>query len=123
MEGVAFSARLALEAVERSGARRVARLSLGGGGAASPVWNAIRADAVGRTLAPIATAEPGASGALAMAGVAAGVLPDLAAATRALTVAGSDIAPDPARAAVAEERFARYRELYGALRPLHHAMA
>jgi xylulokinase len=122
MEGVAFSARLALEAVERSGARRVARLSLGGGGAASPVWNTIRADALGRTLAPIATAEPGASGALAMAGVAAGVLPDLAAATRALTVAGADIAPDPARAAVAEERFARYRELYGALRPLHHAM-
>lgn len=123
MEGVAFSARLALEAVERSGARRVARLSLGGGGAASPVWNAIRADALGRTLAPVAAPEPGASGALAMAGVAAGVLPDLAAATRALTVAGSDIAPDPARAAVAEERFARYRELYGALRPLHHAMA
>jgi xylulokinase len=123
MEGVAFSARLALEAVERSGAHRVSRLSLGGGGAASPVWNTIRADALGRTITPITTPEPGASGALAMAGVAAGVLPDLAAATRALTVAGADIAPDPARAATSAERFARYRELYAALRPLHHGMA
>jgi hypothetical protein len=58
MEGVAFSARLALEAVERSGARRVTRLSLGGGGAASATWNAIRADALGRTLVPMPRRSP-----------------------------------------------------------------
>lgn len=122
MEGVAFSARLALEALERSGARRIERLKLGGGGAASGAWNAIRANALGRQLAKIDAPEPGASGALAMAGVAAGLLPDLGAATRALTVVERDYAPDPARAAVAERRFALYRELYAALTPINRAM-
>jgi xylulokinase len=122
MEGVAFSARLALEALERSGARKVERLKLGGGGARSAAWNRIRADALGRRLTKIAASETGAAGALAMAGVAAGRLGDLVTATRALTVEEGDILPDPARAAIAEERFARYRELYAALRPLHHAM-
>jgi sugar (pentulose or hexulose) kinase len=54
--------------------------------------------------------------------VASGQIGDLVAATRALTVEEADILPDPARAAIAEERFARYRELYAALRPLHHGM-
>jgi xylulokinase len=122
MEGVAFSARLALEALERSGARTVERLKLGGGGARSGAWNRIRADALGRRLTKIAASETGAAGALAMAGVAAGRLGDLVAATRSLTVEEAEILPDPGRAAIAEERFGRYRELYAALRPLHHGM-
>jgi xylulokinase len=122
MEGVAFSARLALEALERSGARKADRLKLGGGGARSGAWNRIRADALGRRLTKIAAPEAGAAGALAVAGVASGQMGDLVAATRALTVEEADILPDPARAAIAEERFARYRELYAALRPLHHRM-
>jgi xylulokinase len=122
MEGVAFSARLALEALERSGARTMERLKLGGGGARSGAWNRIRADTLGRRLTKIAATETGAAGALAMAGVAAGRLGDLVTATRALTLEEGDILPDPTRAAIADERFARYRELYAALRPLHHAM-
>jgi xylulokinase len=122
MEGVAFSARLALEAVERSGGVRVARLKLGGGGAASAVWNRIRADALGRPLVKIAAPEAGASGALVMAGVASGLQGDLVAATRALVTTDGQFDPDPARAAIADDRFARYRDLYGALRPLHHAL-
>jgi xylulokinase len=122
MEGVAFSARLALEALERSGGRRVARQKLGGGGASSPIWNRIRSDALGRPLAKIAAPEAGASGALVMAGVASGLVGDLVAATRELVTTDREFAPDPARAAIAEERFDRYRALYGALRPLHHAL-
>jgi xylulokinase len=122
MEGVAFSARLALEALERGGGVRVAQLKLGGGGAASAVWNRIRADALGRPLMKIAAPEAGASGALVMAGVASGLQGDLVAATRALVTTDGQFNPDPARAAIADERFARYRALYGALRPLHHAL-
>jgi xylulokinase len=122
MEGVAFSARLSLEALERSGNRHVERLKLGGGGAASSVWNKIRADVLGRRLTKIAVPAAGASGALAIAGVACGLLDDIVSATRDLTVAEQDFDPDPARAAIAEERFAWYRDLYGALRPLHYAM-
>jgi xylulokinase len=122
MEGVAFSARLALEALERSGGRQVGQLKLGGGGASSPVWNRIRADSLGRPLAKIAAPEAGASGALVMAGVACGVVGDLVTATRALVTTEREFEPDPARAAIAEERFDRYSALYGALRPLHHAL-
>jgi xylulokinase len=57
-----------------------------------------------------------------MAGVASGLLGDLVAATRALVTTEGQFDPDPARAAIADERFARYRALYGALRPLHHAL-
>jgi xylulokinase len=122
MEGVAFSARLALEALERSGNRRADRLMLGGGGATSGVWNCIRANSLGRVLTKVATPEAGAAGALAMAGVAVGCLSDLVTATRALTVPERDFVPNSVAAAVADERFARYRDLYAALRPLHHAL-
>jgi xylulokinase len=122
MEGVAFSARLALEALERSGDRRLDLLKLGGGGASSAVWNQIRADTVGRPLLKVAAPEAGASGALVMAGVACGLVGDLAAATRALVTAERRFDPDPGRVAVADERFALYRGLYGSLRPVHHRL-
>lgn len=122
MEGVAFSARLALEALERSGGRRVETLVLGGGGAASDVWNRLRADALGRPLTRVAAADPGAMGALVMAGVACGLRPTLDAAARALVAHGPTFAPDPGRAGLVETRFAQFGSLYGALRPIHHAM-
>ncbi len=118
MEGVAFSARLALEAVERSAGRRAEILKLGGGGAGSAIWNAIRADALGRTLAKVDGSEAGALGALTIAAVAAGLSPGLVSAARAFAVTGGAFVPDPERAAVAEQRFQLYRELYGALRPI-----
>jgi xylulokinase len=118
MEGVAFSARLALEAVEASGGRRAARLRLGGGGASSAVWARIRADALGRRLEPVVTAEPGALGALVMAGAGTGVLPGLGAAAATLVRTGPAIDPDPAAAERADTRFAAWRELHGALRPV-----
>ncbi|ROT96101.1 xylulokinase [Histidinibacterium lentulum] len=123
MEGVAFSARLALEALEDSGARRVTELAYGGGGARSEVWSRLRADTLGRSLARVAAPEAGAVGALVMAGVAAGVLPDLAEAADAFVAPDRRFAPDPARARLAEERYARFRGLYEGLAPLHHAMA
>jgi len=58
-----------------------------------------------------------------MAGVAAGVLPDLAGATDAFVAPDRRFVPDPARVRLAEDRYARYRELYDRLAPLHHAMA
>jgi len=58
-----------------------------------------------------------------MVGVTAGVLPDLAGATDAFVAPDRRFVPDPARVRLAEDRYARYRELYDRLAPLHHAMA
>jgi xylulokinase len=123
MEGVAFAARLAFEAVERSGGMRVELLRHGGGGAMSDSWCRIRANALGRPLVRVAAPEAGAMGALVMAGVAVGLLPDLASAAAALVAVDRTFAPDPAAAALADRRFALYQELYRATAPISAALA
>jgi xylulokinase len=118
MEGVAFSARLALEAVERSGARTAPLLRHGGGGAASDAWCQIRANVLGRPLERVAMPEAGAVGALVMAGVASGQLANLADATSALVTVDRQFEPDASAAAIAEARFALYQDLYRGVRPV-----
>lgn len=117
MEGVAFSARLALEAAERSGAMRAAHLRVGGG-ATSDAWCRIRADALGRTLHRVGTAEIGAAGAAALAAAGCGLARDLRGAALALARTGERFEPEAGAARIADERFARYRALYAALRPV-----
>lgn len=123
MEGVAFAARLALEAVERSGGARAEVLRHGGGGAMADSWCRIRANALGRPLARVAAPEAGAMGALVMGGVAAGLLPDLAAATAELVAVDQAFAPDPGAATLAETRFALFRDLYAATAPISSALS
>ena len=75
---------------------------------------------LGRSLSRVAAPEAGAVGALVMAGVAAGVAcPNLAGATDAFVAPDRRFVPDPARVRLAEDRYARYRELYDRLAPLH----
>jgi xylulokinase len=121
MEGVAFSARLALEAIERSGNRAVPRLRHGGGGATSNTWCQIRANALGRTLDRVAVSEVGAMGALVMAATAAGELADLHEATKELVAFDECFAADPQQAALADVRFEVFKKLYRALGPVNEA--
>lgn len=118
LEGVAFSARLALEAVERSGGCVVPVLRHGGGGARSDAWCRIRANALGRPLARVAVTDAGSMGALAMGGVASGDFRDLHAATRDLVPVERVFEPDPAHAEIADARFALFGELYAATAPI-----
>lgn len=124
MEGVAFAARLALEAVERAGGgARIGTLNCGGGGAASDVWCRIRADALGRTLVRMAATDAGAVGAAVLAGAGAGLMPALDVAAHRLVREDRRFAPDPERAALADHRFALFRDLYEAAKPVNHALA
>lgn len=123
MEGVAFSARLALEAVERSAGQDVPRLRHGGGGARSDIWCQIRANALGRPLERVSAPEAGAMGALVMGGVAAGLVPDLATAAAALVAVDRVFEPEAQQAARAQDRFALYQELYRATAPLSHRLS
>jgi xylulokinase len=123
IEGVAFSARLAFEALERSGAVRVPVIRAGGGGLVSDLWAQIRADAFGRPLQRMAGRDPAAVGAAVMAGVGIGAIPDLVSAAAALVQPERLFQPDPVAAARAERRFALWRGMYEALRPINHALA
>mgnify|MGYP001605438708 CR=1 FL=1 len=118
MEGVAFAARLAIEAIEDSGARRITALRHGGGGARSDAWCRIRANALGRRLDRVAAPEAGAMGALVMAGVASGEMPDLAQAASELVVTDRSFEPDPDAAMLADDRFAAFRDLYAGMKPV-----
>lgn len=119
MEGVAFSARLALEAIEQSGNKPVSSLRHGGGGAASDTWCQIRANALGRTLERVKVSEVGAMGALVMAATAAGEVADLAQATKALVATDRDFSPDPATRTLSDDRFNAFKALYEALGPVN----
>ncbi|MCV0425196.1 MAG: hypothetical protein K5905_06970 [Roseibium sp.] len=119
MEGVAFSARLALEAVEASGARSLASVRHGGGGAMSDTWCQIRANALGKTMERVSGHEPGATGALVIAGVACGAIENLEAAAQSLVSVEREFLPGKADVEVANERFEAFQTLYRSLKPLN----
>jgi len=123
MEGVAFSARLAVEAVERSGGVAVQMLRHGGGGAMSDRWCQIRANVLGRSLARVCAPETGAMGAMVISGVASGVLPDLATATAELVAVDRIFAPDRTSESRIDDRYALYQDLYRATAPISGALA
>lgn len=123
LEGVAFSARLALEALQRSGAVQPATVRLGGGGAASDRWCQIRADALNIPLARVVGKDPGAMGAAVMAGVGSGALPDLATAAERLVQMDRTFTPDPAKAQLAHDRFALWCDLITQTRSINAALA
>ena len=123
LEGVAFSARLALGALQRSGAVQPATVRLGGGGAASDRWCQIRADALNIPLARVVGKDPGAMGAAVMAGVGSGALPDLATAAERLVRMDRTFTPDPAKAQLAHDRFALWCDLITQTRSINAALA
>jgi xylulokinase len=122
MEGVAFSARLALEALEASAGLSPVILRSGGGGFASDVWAQMRADVLGRPVQRMMGRDPGALGAAVMAGVGTGIITELAAAAQTLVKADKTFTPRPEKSRRAASRYALWKGLYGALRPISHAL-
>ena len=122
MEGVAFSARLAVEALERAGGQRASTVLGGGGGTSSDAWCQIRADVLGRPFERMQARDAGAVGAMVIAGVGAGLMADLANATADLVPSDRTFLPDPAGASLADRRFALWQELYQQLRPINAAL-
>ncbi len=123
LEGVAFSARLAMEALQRSGGIVPEQVRTGGGGAASDRWSQIRADVLNRPLLRVAGRDPGAMGAAVMAGVGCGAMTDLTAAAERLVQIERVFTPDPAAAALAETRFGLWQDLIAAARPVNTRLA
>ena len=123
LEGVAMSVRLAFDALDSSSGMRAGLLNCGGGGFASDTWNQIRADVLGRDLQRLAVRDPGALGAAALAAVAAGLQPDLAAALSEAVRFDRTYSPDPLGQEKAEALFALYVPAYEAARDTNHALA
>jgi xylulokinase len=116
LEGVALEMRLNLDLLENAGLP-IRQLRAIGGGAKSPLLTQLKADVLGRPIATLAVTEAGCLGAAILACAAhSGAEPrELVA---GWVKSGSAIEPDPRRAAIYNERFAAYREVYPALRAL-----
>jgi xylulokinase len=116
LEGVAFALRdcmTALEPTAEDGTDR--RLRLAGGGTVVPVWRQLLADVLRRSLAAVDRPDASARGAALLAGVAAGVYPDLPA-TLALAPPPRPVAEPTAAADVYDEVYEQWRELYPRVR-------
>lgn len=116
MEGVAFSVRWAFEALQSSAGRNVEIANIGGGGSRSDVWCQIRADALGMTLRRTAVPESAAIGAAILAGLGSGVMASLPEAVLQLVKFDATFEPNGANRHYYDEKYAKYRELYAALR-------
>jgi xylulokinase len=118
MEGVAYSARWILEALEHSAGCPVALLNCGGGGFRSDAWNQIRADVLGRTLRRVSTNDVAALGAATIAAAGVGARSSIAAAAAAIVRFDREYRPDPRRADRHDIGFGLYKEAYEATKSI-----
>jgi xylulokinase len=111
MEGVTFELRRTLEIVEAAG-NQVDRVYTIGGGARSDLWSQIKADIYQRPVHTFEASEGGILGAAILAGVGAGVYPDVRSAAEQGLHLDKTFVPDPFRGG-------RYDYLYGLFLNIH----
>jgi xylulokinase len=117
LEGVAYGLRDSLELLRDLGVRaEVGRAS--GGGARSRLWLEIVASVLGVPLELTAAEEGAAYGAALLGGVAAGAFADVHEAVEACVRPRERLEPDGRWQRAYEAGYARFRDLYPALRPL-----
>jgi xylulokinase len=119
MQGVAFSARWAFQALQESSGRTVLQANISGGGAHSDTWCQIRADALGFALQRTTVRDAAALGAAILAGLGAEAVGSIAEAVRQLVKFDRTFEPQAAHHAYYNEKFEQFQALYHALRPIN----
>jgi len=118
LEGSAFDLRDILEAMRAAGLE-VQRLTIVGGGAKGSLWRQIKADVTGLPVRVPTSVETTATGAAILAAVGAGLHGSVAEAAQAfVSYRPGEQSPDPERREIYDAAYARYRELYFALKPV-----
>jgi xylulokinase len=116
LEGVGFGLRDSFELMKGLGLGAIRQVRVSGGGARSPLWRQILADLLDSELVTVNTTEGAAYGAALLAGVGAGIWPDVdAACTQVIRVTGNTT-PQAKTAEHYEAVYAEYRALYPALK-------
>lgn len=116
LEGVAFGLRDSFELIKQAGLGRIDQVRVSGGGARSDLWRQILADVLDSELVTVNTTEGAAYGAALLAGVGAGVWPDVDAACDAAIRITGHTAPNSAASARYDRVYAEYQRLYPALK-------
>ncbi len=122
MEGVALALHQIL-GISLGLGGQVERVIAAGGGTESAVWRQILADVLGLPLQRSLLTEQASIGAALLAGVGAGLYPNLAAACAGVVRYGPLTEPDPARCERYHELYARFVALYPRLKDDFHWLA
>jgi xylulokinase len=117
IEGVCYSQKDCLDAVEQLGVA-VSSVRASGGGARSPFWRQILADVFGKRVARLETQEGSAYGAGLLAMVGTGEYASIPEACAATIREADSVEPRALEAALYARAHGVYRGLYPALRPL-----
>jgi xylulokinase len=123
LEGVAFGLRDSFELIKSSGLTQIRQVHVSGGGAKSPLWRQILADVLDVELVTVNTTEGAAYGAALLAGVGAGMWPDVDAACQSTVKSTGSTSPQSERVAEYGQSYAFYRQLYPALKPVSHGLS
>jgi len=116
LEGVGFSLRQILEIVERQAGGDSAVLTVTGGGARIALWNRIKSDVLERVLVMPEQVHAGVLGAAILAAVGIGRYGSCDAAAHSMVRFREPVRPDPETSAIYQAAYARYCELYPALK-------
>ena len=117
LEGVAFALRDSLEVAKDIGLK-IDRSRLCGGGAKSPLWRKMLSNILDLPLDIPQTEEGPGYGAAMLAMVGTGAFDSVKACAAVLTSVKETIEPDPDLAALYEERYSRFRQIYPEMKDL-----
>ena len=117
LEGVAFALRDSLEVAKSLGIN-IERTKICGGGAKSPLWRKIIANVLNIKVDVLQNEEGPAMGGAMLAAVACGEYASVEEAAEKLVKVVDTVEPDPVIAAKYEARYAQFKEIYPALKPV-----
>ena len=120
LEGVAFALRDSLEVAKSLGICPE-KTRICGGGAKSPLWKTIIANVLGLPVEVVEQEEGPSLGGAMLAAVACGEYPSVQAAAEALVRVSEVIVPEQALIDRYNGRYARFRKIYPACKPLYEA--
>jgi xylulokinase len=112
LEGAAFAIRHVVEILEHERGLEIPELRIGGGAAASCVWNQIIADVLGKTVLSLTQAHTEVQGAAVLAGVGIGACADYGTSLKRVAAVDRAYVPDPSAHAAYDSLFPIYKELY-----------
>jgi xylulokinase len=117
LEGVAFGLRDSFELIKNAGLTSIDQVRVSGGGAKSILWRQILADVFDAELVTVNTTEGAAYGAAILAGVGAGIWPDVDTATDQCVKVTGSTPVQPEMVPLYEAAYRQYVKLYPALKP------
>ena len=123
LEGVAFGLKDIFELMKGIGLGSIEQIRVSGGGAKSSLWRQILADILEAELVTVNTTEGAAFGAALLAGVGAGVWPEVDTACATTIVVNDHVSPQSDCRDRYRSLYQQYKNLYPTLKPTFDALA